>query len=68
MTKKILRKPETTSATVPGNILVQQFLEQNNLTLQVVVHAPEGGAVNPMNFVPAGWKISIQVVPSEQTQ
>lgn len=64
---KLRKKPmseETKEATVPPGLLLQQFLEQHKLTIQAVARAPKGGFVNPENFLPDGWRLEVQVLPS----
>lgn len=43
------------------NEKLTQWLKENEYQLQVMVMAPRGGMVMPENFVPEGWRMSIQV-------
>lgn len=43
------------------------WLQENGLQLQILVVAPRGGAVNPENYIPEGWRLQLQVTENEKT-
>ncbi len=43
-----------------------EWLTANGFVAQAVLAAPKGGAVNPENFFPDGWRLVISVVEAKQ--
>lgn len=64
-----LPRPQVLPAPMPAKTpdqLFAEWLQENNFVVQAVLAAPKGGAVNPENFFPDGWRLVISVVEAKQ--
>lgn len=57
---------EVVTLTKTPDQLFTEWLTKNNFVANAVLAAPKGGAVNPENFFPEGWRLIISVTEAKK--